>query len=150
MKERLLISACLLGFNCKYNGGSNRLPDETLAALRERYELIPVCPEFAAGLPAPRPSCERRGERVVNVEGRDVTAAFEKGAQIALCLAGRFGCRKALLKERSPTCGAGEIYDGTFSHTVIPGDGTAAEALRAAGLSLCGESRVENLIKLQE
>lgn len=147
MKERLLISACLLGFNCKYNGGSNRLPDDTLAALRERYSLVPVCPEFAAGLPAPRPSCERQGERVVNVEGMDVTDAFEKGARIALALAERFDCRTALLKERSPTCGAGEIYDGTFSHTVIPGDGTAAETLRAAGLFLCGESETDRLLE---
>ena len=147
MKERLLISACLLGFNCKYNGGSNRLPDDTLAALRERYSLVPVCPEFAAGLPAPRPSCERQGERVVNVEGMDVTDAFEKGARIALALAERFDCRTALLKERSPSCGAGEIYDGSFSHTRVPGDGVAAEALRKAGLALYGESEIEKLIK---
>lgn len=145
MKERLLISACLLGFRCKYDGGANTLPAETLAALRERYEFVPVCPEFAAGLPAPRPPCERRDGRVVNVEGRDLTAAFEAGARTALRLAERFGCRKALLKERSPTCGAGAIYDGTFSHTVIPGDGTAAEALRAAVLVLFGESQASEL-----
>ena len=147
MKEKLLISACLLGFCCKYDGGTNTLPADTIAALREQYELIPVCPETAGGLPIPRAPSERRGGRVLSREGNDVTNEYEQGARIALVLAERFGCRRALLKERSPSCGAGEIYDGTFSHTRIPGDGTAAEALRRAGLTLYGESRAEKLIK---
>ena len=147
MKEQLLISACLLGFRCKYDGGTNSQPAETLAALRERYELIPVCPETAGGLPIPRAPSERRDGRVLSREGNDVTGEYEKGARVALALAERFGCRKALLKERSPSCGTGEIYDGTFSHTRVPGDGVAAEALRRAGLTLCGESEIEKLIK---
>ena len=147
MKEKLLISACLLGFCCKYDGGTNTLPADTIAALRSTYELIPVCPETAGGLPIPRAPSERRGGRVISREGNDVTDAYEQGARIALTLAGRFGCRKALLKERSPSCGAGEIYDGTFSHSRIPGDGVAAEALRRTGLALCGESEIEKLIK---
>lgn len=147
MKEKLLISACLLGFCCKYDGGTNSLPAETIAALREQYELIPVCPETAGGLPIPRAPSERRGGRVLSREGNDVTDEYEKGAHIALALAERFGCRRALLKERSPSCGAGEIYDGTFSHSRVPGDGVAAEALRKAGLTLCGESETEKLIK---
>ena len=147
MKEKLLISACLLGFCCKYDGGTNTLPADTIAALRERYELIPVCPETAGGLPIPRAPSERRGGRVLSREGNDVTDEYEQGARIALVLAERFGCRRALLKERSPSCGAGEIYDGTFSRSRIPGDGVAAEALRKAGLTLCGESETEKLIK---
>lgn len=147
MKEKLLISACLLGFCCKYDGGTNTLPADTIAALREQYDLIPVCPETAGGLPIPRAPSERRGGRVLSREGNDVTDEYEKGALLALALAERFGCRRALLKERSPSCGAGEIYDGTFSHTRIPGDGVAAEALRKAGLTLYGESRAEKLIK---
>ena len=146
MKEKLLISACLLGFRCKYDGGSNSLPADKVAALRARYDLIPVCPETAGGLPIPRAPSERRGGRVLSREGNDVTAEYEQGAQIALALAERFGCRRALLKERSPSCGAGEIYDGTFSHSRIPGDGVAAEALRKAGLFLYGESELEKLI----
>ena len=140
MKERLLISACLLGRRCKYDGGHNALPEETLAALRERFSLVPVCPETAGGLPIPREPSERKDGRVVSLSGEDVTAAFEHGAEAALALARRFGCRKALLKERSPSCGAGAIYDGSFSHAVIPGDGVTAEKLRAAGLELRGES----------
>ena len=146
MKEKLLISACLLGFHCKYDGGTNSLSAETIAALREKYELVPVCPETAGGLPIPRAPSERRGVRVISREGNDVTGEYQKGAQIALALARRFDCRKALLKERSPSCGAGEIYDGSFSHTRVPGDGVAAEALREAGLFLLGESRAEELL----
>ena len=146
MKEKLLISACLMGFCCKYDGGTNTLPADTIAALREQYELIPVCPETAGGLPIPRAPSERRDGRVISREGNDVTAEYEQGAQIALALTERFGGRKALLKERSPSCGAGEIYDGTFSHSRVPGDGVAAEALRRAGLFLCGESELEKMI----
>ena len=147
MKEKLLISACLLGFCCKYDGGTNTLPADTIAALREQYELIPVCPETAGGLPIPRAPSERRGGRVISREGNDVTNEYEQGARIALVLAERFGCRRALLKERSPSCGAGEIYDGMFSHSRIPGDGVAAEALHRAGLTLFGESELDQLIK---
>lgn len=146
MKEGLLISACLLGVCCKYDGGSNALPAETLAALREKYELLPVCPETAGGLPVPRVPSERRGGRVVTCEGQDVTAEYETGARLARTLAERRGCRKALLKERSPSCGAGEIYDGSFSHTRVPGDGVAAAALREAGLFLLGESEADELL----
>lgn len=142
MKEKLLISACLLGFCCKYDGGANTLDAATLAALRERYALVPVCPETAGGLPIPREPSERQGEAVRSRTGADVTAYYRRGAETALRLAVRFGCRKALLKERSPSCGAGEIYDGSFSRTCVPGDGTAAERLRAAGLRLYGESEL--------
>ena len=127
--EPLLVSACLLGFNCKYSGGSNRLPEEELAALRARYRLIPVCPETAGGLPTPREPSERRGGRVVSRSGRDVTAEFRKGARTALQLARRYGVRKALLKSNSPSCGNGRIYDGSFSGTLIPGRGVTAEIL---------------------
>lgn len=145
--ERLLISACLLGSRCKYDGGHNALPPEKLAKLRERYRLVPVCPETASGLPAPREPSERVRGRVLGRDGADVTAEFEKGGETALALAKRFGCRLALLKERSPSCGSGTVYDGSFSRTLVPGDGVAAEKLRAAGVRLCGESEVDKLIE---
>ena len=144
--ERLLISACFLGKNCKYSGGNNALPPEILARLGEKYALVPVCPETAGGLPIPREPSERLGAVIIGRSGRDVTAEFEKGAETALRLAQRFGCKKALLKERSPSCGSGTIYDGSFTGTVVPGDGDAAEKLRAAGVALFGESEVEKLI----
>ena len=137
--ENLLISACLLGFECKYSGGSNKLSDERIAALREEYRLIPVCPETAGGLPVPRDPSERLGDKVVSSKGKDVTAEFIKGAETALYLARRYGCKKALLKRNSPSCGGEFIYDGSFSGSLVPGEGVAAEMLRAAGVEVFGE-----------
>ena len=140
MKDALLISACLLGTNCKYNGGNNALPPEKLTALEERFRLVPVCPEQAGGLPTPRLPSERRGEQVVNKAGEDVTEPFRRGAESALETARREGCRLALLKERSPSCGSGVIYDGSFTATVIPGDGVTAEMLKKSGITVCSET----------
>ena len=138
--EALLVSACLMGFDCKYSGGNNALSPETLDALRRSFRLIPVCPETAGGLPTPREPSERRGERVVSRDGRDVTAAFQKGAEFTLRLAERYGAKKALLKGNSPSCGSGMIYDGSFSGTLIPGDGMTAELLKSRGISVVGEN----------
>ena len=143
--ENLLISACLLGVECKYSGGSNALPEETIEKLRIRYRLIPVCPETAGGLPTPRDPSERLGERVVSCRGADVTAQFKKGAEAALTLARRYGCTTALMKEHSPSCGSGLIYDGSFSGKLVKGDGCAAELLKAAGVSVVGENMTELL-----
>jgi len=137
--EALLISACLMGFECKYSGGSNCLPDERLKELKEKYRLIPVCPETAGGLPVPRDPSERLGEGVISSKGRDVTAEFRKGAETALYLAKRYGCTKALLKRNSPSCGAEFVYDGSFSGKLVPGQGVTAELLRAEGLEIMGE-----------
>ncbi len=144
--EKLLISACLLGVSCRYDGGSNTLPGDVLAALRARWELLPVCPERDGGLPVPRVPSERTGDRVVNRAGEDVTACFARGAAIALRTAQEAGCVCALLKERSPSCGSGRIYDGSFTGRLVPGDGVAAELLRAAGIAVYGESRVQELL----
>ena len=143
--ENLLISACLLGVECKYSGGSNALPEETIEKLRTRYRLIPVCPETAGGLPTPRDPSERLGERVVSCRGADVTAQFKKGAEAALTLARRYGCTTALMKEHSPSCGSGLIYDGSFSGKLVKGDGCAAELLKAGGVSVVGENVTELL-----
>ena len=132
--ENLLVSACLLGFDCKYNGGNNALPPEALKQLRRRYRLIPVCPETAGGLPVPREPSERRGERVINRAGQDVTAEFQKGAELAAALARRFQIRKALLKSNSPSCGSGSIYDGSFSGTLTVGDGVTSEYIKCEGI----------------
>ena len=137
--ECLLISACLLGFECKYSGGSNKLSDERIVALKEKYRLIPVCPESAGGLPTPRDPSERLGDKVVSSKGKDVTAEFTKGAETAVYLARRYGCKQALLKRNSPSCGGEYIYDGSFSGTLVPGEGVAAEKLRAHGVEVTGE-----------
>ena len=144
--RRLLVSACLLGFDCKYCGGNNALGDKTRRALREKWALVPVCPEVSGGLPVPREPSERRGTRVVSRTGRDVTAEFSRGADTACRLCERFGCTAALLKENSPSCGSGRIYDGSFSGTLIAGDGLTAERLRRRGVELLGESEIEELL----
>lgn len=136
----ILVSACLLGANCKYSGGSNRCPG--LDALKEYYQLIPVCPEQLGGLPTPRPPAECQGEAVINKEGTDVTSQFQRGAEEALRLGRYFGCEEAILKSRSPSCGCGEIYDGTFTGTLIPGDGITAKLLRRNGFRLFSEERL--------
>lgn len=145
MKEPLLISACLTGECCKYSGGHNALPPEQLRTLEERYRLLPVCPERDGGLPTPRIPSERRGERVVNRAGEDVSAAFQRGAALAVAKAKANGCRRALLKERSPSCGSGQIYDGSFSGRLVPGDGVAAALLKENGLAVIGETQIEEL-----
>lgn len=145
-KEALLISACLLGTSCKYNGGNNALPADKIAALRGKYRLIPICPETAGGLPTPRDPSERRGGAVVSCKGRDVTAEYSKGADVAVSLAEKNGCKTALLKEKSPSCGSGMIYDGTFTGRLVVGDGLAAERLKARGVRVYGESEVDEII----
>ena len=144
--ENVLVSSCLLGVEGKYCGGSNKLTEQQLAALRERFRLIPVCPETAGGLPTPRDPSERLGDRVVSNQGRDVTAQYQKGAETALTLARRYGCKAALLKEKSPSCGSGQIYDGSFTGALVTGDGVAAEELKKEGLIVFGERDAELLI----
>ena len=141
--DKLLVSACLLGAPCRYDGKSKPLAG--IERLREKYELVPVCPEREGGLPTPRTPSERRGEAVVMQDGTDVTAQYRRGAEAALELCRREGCAAALLKERSPSCGSGAIYDGTFTHTLIPGDGVTAELLRQNGVRIYGESELDLL-----
>jgi uncharacterized protein YbbK (DUF523 family) len=143
--EPLLISACLLGVQCRYDGGGVLLPEAE--ALRDRFQLIPVCAEIYGGLPTPRVPAELRDGRVVTRDGRNVTAEFQRGAKEILRLAEFFGCRRALLKARSPSCGFGTIYDGTFSGTRTAGDGVLARLLLDEGLELYTEDQVSQLLK---
>ena len=145
MKEKLLISACLLGHNCKYNGGNNYTP--LVEELKAKYDLIPVCPEAFGLLPIPHEPSERVGERVLSKSGKDVTAAFQKRAEKTLTIARAENVKLAVLKERSPSCGCGSIYDGTFTGTVAPGNGVAAELLAADGVRIYGESRIAELLE---
>lgn len=142
MKKKVIISACLLGIECRYDGKSNRLPDEKLRELREKYELIPVCPECYGGLTTPRVPSERVGNKVLSKIGTDVTAQFTRGAEAALYLAKLFGADTAILKENSPSCGSGTIYDGTFSGVLMPGDGVTAQLLKENGVTVIGESEI--------
>ena len=136
---RLLISACLLGEPCRYDGASKGLAPGKLDGLLRNHTLIPVCPEQLGGLPTPRTPSERQGDRVIMRDGTDVTAAYHRGAAIACALAMQAGADCAILKARSPSCGSGEIYDGTFTGTLMPGDGVTAERLKTLGIPVYTE-----------
>ena len=142
----ILVSACLLGVCCRWDGGTNG-PHPDVEALMKEHNLIPICPEIMGGLPTPRQPSERRGEVVATRNYNDVTAEFERGAEEALKLCHLYRCRYAILKERSPSCGRGQIYDGTFSGTLTAGDGVTAELLTANGIPVYGESQIETLLK---
>ena len=141
---RILISACLLGACCRYDGDYKTHP--LASALVERHTLVPVCPEQLGGLPTPRPPAERQDGRVVTQSG-DVTEQYRRGAEETLKLCRLLGCEAAVLKERSPSCGHGQIYDGTFSGTLTAGDGVTAELLTAHDIPVYGESQIEELLK---
>lgn len=142
-KKKLLVSACLLGTPCRYDGRTKK--NDAVCALAERYELVPVCPEEAGGLPTPRTPSERRDGRVFMRDGRDVTEEYRRGAAYALEVFRREGCCAAVLKARSPACGRGTVYDGTFSGTLVPGDGVAAEVLQAHGVRVLTEEELAGL-----
>ena len=124
---KLLVSACLLGVGCRYDGKSNQLLQ--YKRLLKEHTCIPVCPEQLGGLPTPRCPAERLGGKIVTEDGRDL-----------------YHCKAALLKERSPSCGSGQIYDGTFTHTLTEGDGLTAQMLKKKGVEVYGESQLEELI----
>ena len=131
---KIMVSACLLGVNCKYNGGSNR--NEALLKKLAGHEVIPVCPETAGGLPTPRIPAEIVNGTVLNREGRNVDAEFRAGADAVLELARREQPDLLILQSRSPSCGVKEIYDGTFRGRRIPGQGIFAGLAQKAGFAV--------------
>ena len=141
--ENVLISACLLGVSCRYDGLSKPLDTKIIEKLRSRYHLIPICPEIFGGLPTPRIPAEiQANRRVLRKDGKDITDEYKKGAKEALRLAKLFDCKLAILKERSPSCGSGVIYDGSFTGNKINGDGITAELLKKEGIRIIGESEL--------
>lgn len=145
MKENLVISACLLGIPCRYDGRSVKKIDAS--ALAEKYNLIPICPEIYGGLSTPRVPSERIEDRVMMRDGRDVTENYNRGAAASLEIAKANGAKLALLKERSPSCGKETIYDGTFSGTLTSRHGVTAECFLKEGIAVFGESEISELLK---
>ena len=132
-----LCSACLLGVRCRFDGQSK--PDPRIIAMSKKEVLIPVCPEQLGGLSTPRKPAEQRGGKVITEIEDDVTSQFRKGAEDVLAIAYLLGIKEAIFKQRSPSCGVGKIYDGTFSERVVKGDGITTALLKKNKISVISE-----------
>ncbi len=145
-RKPLLISACLCGVPCRYDGKTKPLPAETLDRLTKKYIPIPVCCEIFGGLPTPRIPAEIQPDRtVLRRDGMDVTREYTTGAAEVLRIATLTGADTALLKARSPACGRGRIYNGTFQGILTDGDGIAARLLLENGIRVCTEDEIAAL-----
>lgn len=137
-RKKVLVSACLLGIDCKYNGKNNK-NDKVIELLKD-HDLIPVCPEIMGGLTTPRTPAEINKNEVITKDAKNVTKQYQKGAEETLKIAKLYNCKTAILKEKSPSCGCGKIYDGTFTGTLIDGDGITARLLKKHGIKITGET----------
>ena len=141
--KKLMISACLSGCNCRYDGKNTKL--DCLDELKEKFDLIPVCPETLAGLPCPRHPLEIVNDRVLNNQGEDLTEVFHRGADCAMALWKEAGCPAVLLQSRSPSCGKGIIYDGSFTGKKIPGNGVFTQKLLDANAEVYSELELDKI-----
>jgi len=136
----IMISACLAGVRCRFDGASK--PNEKVIELVRQGKAVLVCPEQLGGMPTPRVPSEIVGKKVMSKEGKDVTANFILGAEEALKIAKMYGCKEAILKQKSPSCGSGVIFDGTFSKKKIKGDGMFARLLKKNGIKVRTEEDI--------
>lgn len=139
----VLISACLLGVRCRYDGQSKQY--DGIEKLVDKFNLIPICPEVMGGLMTTRAPAERVGDRVVCDNGCDVTEQYQRGAQEVLRLARLFNCDLAILKANSPSCSHNRVYDGTFSRTLVDGMGVTAQLLTENGIRVVDETEIDKL-----
>lgn len=156
--EKILISACLAGYRVRYDGRRVPLENALLTRWKEENRLVKVCPEVAGGMKIPRPPAQivegsglyvlKGKARVMDMEGCDVTGFFIQGAEYALSMAQKFNVRLAVLKEKSPSCGVHHIYDGTFTATLMPGEGVTAALLRENNVRVFSELEIESVERL--
>lgn len=144
--ENVLISQCLLGVNCKYDGGNNYR--DFVKELQKKYNLIPFCSEILGGMPTPRVPSERKDDLVINKKGIDVTENFIKGAEETLKLATLFNCKMAIVKSKSPSCGFGKIYDGSFTGVLHEGNGYTVDLLLKNSIHIYTENEIDKILKL--
>ncbi len=144
--QKILMSACFLGQKVRYDGDDCKLQQSIIKKWLAENRIISICPEMAGGLPTPRPPSEIKGDRIVNTHGVDVTAQYQKGAELALALCQKHHINIALLKARSPSCGNQEIYDGSFTKTLIPGQGVTAKLLTKNGIRVFNENQLEEIV----
>jgi uncharacterized protein YbbK (DUF523 family) len=146
--QKILISACLMGENVRFDGKNSKNSSEIIKKWQKDGCLVVFCPEVSGGLPVPRPPAEiQPDERIITVEGSDVTAAFEQGAEKALDLCREHHIHIAILKEGSPSCGSALISDGHFSHTKISGQGVTTQLLEANGIFVFSENELDQAEK---
>ena len=144
MGNKILVSSCLLGINSRYDG-KNSLNEKVLS-LKKTYELIPICPEQMGGLTTPRSPSEIIKDRVINKDGIDVTKNYLDGSKAALSIALENDCKYAILKSKSPACGKGVIYDGSFTNELIQGNGTLVSVLLKNNIEVYSEDEIDELI----
>lgn len=139
----IIVSACLLGCECRYKGDAYR--NEEILALAKAHTLIPVCPEQLGGLCTPRNPAERQGNRVISNAGVDVTEQYQRGAEIAARIAALNGAQIAILKANSPSCGKGSIYDGSFTGAKCPGNGVTTDLFLKRNIAVFSEEELMEL-----
>ena len=147
-RERILISACLIGEKVRYDGRAASQPPGLMDQWMQEGRLVKLCPECAAGLPIPRPPAEIRNGYVMTEEGEDQTDIFQQGAELALKLCQTQNIRIALLKENSPSCGSNQIYDGAFRGKLVKGEGMVTKLLRKQGIRVFSENELDQLSEL--
>lgn len=148
MSEKILVSACLLGYPVRYDGKSTPLKNLAwLQQLQQQNRIVIICPEQEGGLPTPRAPAERQQDKVITITGQDVTQEFDIGAQKALNLCQKHDIKVALLKAKSPSCGNQQIYNGQFNNTLIIGQGMTAELLSKHGVKVYSELDIEQLMQ---
>ncbi len=143
--EKILISACLIGDNTKYDGSNNLF--SRYKELLEKYELVPFCGEVEGGLTIPRKPAEIVKDRVINTKNKDVTQYYLQGAQKAYAICKYLNIKIAILKENSPMCGVKNVYDGTFTHKKISGQGILTQHLIKHGIKVYSEEEIDELLK---
>ena len=137
---RYIISACLCGVPCRYDGTARRV--ERFVRLVESGEALAVCPEVLGGLSVPRPPCELLHRKAIDTQGQDKTKAYARGAEKTLALAKKHRIGVAILKERSPSCGVTRVYDGTFNEVLVPGEGITTQLLIKNGIRVYSEENI--------
>lgn len=144
MREKILVSACLIGENCRYDGKNSS--NQFVLALAKYYDIIPICPEVSGGLKTPRYPSEIKDGKVINSKGRDVTDNYHDGAYWATSIVRMYHIKLAIMKENSPSCGTHQIYDGTFTNKKIPGSGITTKKLIQAGVKVINEDEAKQLL----
>ena len=143
--ETIIVSACLLGDKCRYDGKDNY--NEKVKLLRENFNIVPICPETFGKLPTPRDPSEIRGDRIITNKGKDVTSNFNEGRDCVINIVKYLHIQKAILVDKSPSCGLTKIHNGLFNNKLVDGEGITTKALRKLGVECYSIDEIDKIIK---